>query len=57
MTTQELVIREKLDEYFSGIFEKELIDEIIQVGFIDKFKSGDIMVDVGVKMTHIPLIL
>lgn len=57
MTTQELVIREKLDEYFSGIFEKELIDEIVQVGFMDKFKSGDIMVDIGEKMTHIPLIL
>ncbi|MGB5393271.1 MAG: Crp/Fnr family transcriptional regulator [Lutimonas sp.] len=57
MTTQELVLREKLDEYFAGIFEKELIDEIVQVGFIDKFKSGDIMVDIGEKMTHIPLIL
>lgn len=57
MTVQELIIREKLDEYYSDIFEKDLLDEIVQVGFIDKIKSGDLMIDVGDKMTHIPLIL
>lgn len=57
MTTQEAILREKIGEYYSSIFEKELIEEIIEVGFLDKFKHGEILVDIGENMTHIPLIL
>ncbi len=57
MNTQEIILREKLDDYFSNIFEKELIDEIVKVGHLDKIKSGDLMIDIGEDMTHIPLIL
>ena len=57
MKAQERIIREKLGEYYATIFEKELIDEIVEVGFLDKFKKGEIMVDIGEDMTHIPLIL
>ena len=57
MNTQEKIIREKLAEYFSTIFEKKLIDEIVEVGFLDKFKVGETLVDIGENMTHIPLIL
>ena len=57
MNAQEKIIREKLAEYYSTIFEKELIDEIVEVGFIDKFKAGEIMVDIGEDMPYIPLIL
>ena len=57
MNTQETILREKLSDYYSTIFEKELIDEIVEVGFIDKFKSGETLVDIGENMTHIPLIL
>ena len=57
MNSQEIILREKLSEYYADIFEPELIDEIIKVGHFDKVKSGEIMIDIGAEMTHIPLIL
>ncbi|MCK5637719.1 MAG: Crp/Fnr family transcriptional regulator [Flavobacteriaceae bacterium] len=50
-------MREKLSDYYSTVFEKELIEEIVEVGFIDKFKAGETLIDIGENMTHIPLIL
>lgn len=57
MNTQEIILREKLDDYFSNIFEEKLIDEIVKVGHLDKIKTGDLMINIGEDMTHIPLIL
>ncbi|MGB5362150.1 MAG: Crp/Fnr family transcriptional regulator [Aureibaculum sp.] len=57
MNSQEIILREKLSEYYADIFEPELIDEIIKVGHFDKVKSGELMIDIGAEMTHIPLIL
>ncbi len=57
MNTQEVILREKIDEYYGSIFEKELIEEIVKVGFIEKYKQGEVLVDIGENMTHIPLIL
>ena len=57
MNAQEIILREKLSEYYSTIFEKELIDEIVEVGFVEKYKVGETLVDIGENMTHIPLIL
>ena len=57
MNSQEEILREKLSDYYSKIFEVELIDEIVRVGHIDKIKSGEIMIDIDQDMTHIPLIL
>jgi len=57
VNTQEIILREKLSEYYTTVFEKELIDEIVEIGFIDKLKSGSTMIDIGENMTHIPLIL
>lgn len=57
MNSQELILREKLGEYYTNVFEQELIDEIIRVGHFDKIKGGEIMIDIGSDMTHIPLIL
>jgi len=57
VNTQEIILREKLGDYFSNIFEEKLIDEIVKVGHLDKIKSGDLMIDIGEDMTHIPLIL
>lgn len=57
MNAQETILRDKLNEYYSFVFEKELIEEIVKVGFIDKYKSGDVLIDIGQNMTHIPLIL
>lgn len=57
MNTQEVILREKLTEYFAQVFEEELINEIVEVGYLDKMKAGDVMIDIGDDMTHIPLIL
>ena len=57
MNSQELIIRQKLNDCYSEIFEKELIDKIVQVGHFDKIKSGELLIDIGSDMTHIPLIL
>jgi CRP/FNR family transcriptional regulator len=57
MNAQEALLREKLSEYYTDIFENDLIEEILKVGFVDKYKHGEILIDIGEKMTHIPLIL
>jgi CRP/FNR family transcriptional regulator, anaerobic regulatory protein len=57
VNSQEIVIREKLNDYYSGIFEPELMDEIVKVGHFDKVHQGDLLIDIGQEMTHIPLIL
>jgi CRP/FNR family transcriptional regulator len=57
MNNQEEILRDKLGEYYSDLFEAELIDEIVKVGHFDKIKSGELLIDIGQDMTHIPLIL
>lgn len=57
MDSQETILKEKLIDYYSNIFEEELIDEIAKVGHLDTIKSGELLIDIGDDMTHIPLIL
>lgn len=57
MNSQELILREKLSDYYADVFEAELIDEIINVGHYDKVNSGELLIDIGSEMSHIPLIL
>jgi len=57
MTTDKDVLREKINEYYSTIFEDKLIDEIIENGILRKIESNELLIDIGDKMTHIPLIL
>ena len=57
MTTDKEIIREKLSEYYELIFEKELIDEIVNTGMLRTIRNDEILIDIGDKMTHVPLIL
>ncbi len=57
MNTAQKKIREKLDDYFTLIFEKELIDEIVNIGYLRTINSGETLIDIGDNMTHVPLIL
>ncbi|MGV6846058.1 MAG: Crp/Fnr family transcriptional regulator [Lutibacter sp.] len=50
-------MREKLNNYFSYVFEKELIDEIVQVGTYKKLRENELLVDLGDKMLGVPLLL
>ena len=51
------MIREKLQEYYSVVFEKELIDEIAEVGTYKKVRENELLLDIGDTFHHIPLIL
>tara|TARA_R110001592_G_scaffold19229_6_gene78998 strand:+ start:3267 stop:3917 length:651 start_codon:yes stop_codon:yes gene_type:complete len=49
-------LREKFINYYSDIFEEKLIKEILKVGNFDVIKEGELLVDIGDDLTHIPLI-
>jgi CRP/FNR family transcriptional regulator len=57
MTTEKAFIKEKLSDYYIHIFEKELINEISELGTYKELKSGKFIINIGDNMTHIPLIL
>lgn len=46
----------KLKNYFSNIFEKKLLDEIVDVGVYKTYLKGEMLIDLGDELTHIPLI-
>ena len=50
-------MREKLENYFSFVFEKELLDEIEEIGIYKKLHKNEILVDLGDKMRGVPLLL
>ena len=56
MNSQELFLKKKLTKYYSKIFEEELIDEIVKVSHFNTIKSGELLIDIGDEMTHIPLL-
>ena len=51
------MVREKLEEYYSVVFEKELMDEIAEVGIYKIVKENDLLLDIGDTFSNIPLIL
>lgn len=57
MNTDETFLKEKLNDYYSEIFEEELIQEIIEIGIFRSIESDGLLIDIGDSMTHIPLIL
>ena len=50
-------MRTKLQDYFSVIFERELLNEIIQFGHLVFLKKDDLLIDVGSTITFVPLLL
>lgn len=57
MNTDKVLLRAKLEDYYAEIFEKELIDEIVDLGIYRTLASGETLIDIGDNMTHVPLIL
>ncbi|HEY9169529.1 MAG TPA: Crp/Fnr family transcriptional regulator [Lutibacter sp.] len=57
MNTDKALLRSKLEDYYSQIFEEELIDEIVELGIFRTLASGEVLIDIGDNMTHVPLIL
>ena len=56
MRNNQLILKEKFIKYFSSILEEDLMNEIIKVGHFDIIEAGELLVDVGDDLTHIPLI-
>ena len=50
-------MRTKLQDYFSVIFERELLNEIIQFGHLVVLKKDDLLIDVDSTITFVPLLL
>ncbi|MGV6846610.1 MAG: Crp/Fnr family transcriptional regulator, partial [Lutibacter sp.] len=50
-------IKQKLNDYYVHIFEKDLINEICEYGEYRAIHSGEFIINIGDNMTHIPLIL
>ncbi len=57
MFYQDFNLKETLLVHYSEIFEEDLIDEIVNVGYFNKIESGKLLVDIGDYLTHIPLII
>jgi CRP/FNR family transcriptional regulator len=50
-------MREKLQDYYSVVFEPELLEEIIKFGKLTLIKKNELLIDVGGPISHVPLLL
>ena len=50
-------LKDQLHKHFDNVFETRLINEIANTGQYATFSKGDILIDIGAEMTHIPLII
>ncbi|WP_298493730.1 Crp/Fnr family transcriptional regulator [uncultured Algibacter sp.] len=50
-------LKEQLHLHFKDVFEKKLINEIAKNGTYATYEKNDILIDIGLEMTHIPLII
>ena len=57
METNKAFLKEQLHKHFKDTFENRLINEIAKYGIYKAYKKGDMLLDIGDEMTHIPLIL
>lgn len=49
--------QDKFHKCFGPVFEKELYDEILEIGIYNDINKGDLLIDIGDELTYIPLIL
>lgn len=57
MENRDLIIKEKIKQRYSEIFEDDLIQEIVKYGVLKRLKTGEIFINIGDDLTHIALIL
>ena len=56
MVKEKSLLRKKLNNCFSKIFEEGLLNEIVEVGIFKTYRKGEMLIDIGDEMTYIPLI-
>ena len=57
MEDDKQLILNKLQDYFSVVFDEKLIAEIAEIGHYKFFEKGRVMIEIGDEITHIPLIV
>ena len=57
MNRDKTILKRKLEEYYSVIFEPDLLNEIIEVGSLRIIPKGELLIDIGDELTHTPLII
>ena len=57
MKTKTKTKEEKFHKCFAPVFEKELYDEILEIGIYDSIDKGEYLIDIGEELTAIPLII
>ena len=57
METNKAFLKEQLHKHFDDIFESRLINEIAKHGIYKTYIKGEMLLDIGDEMTHIPLLL
>ncbi|MCM8571125.1 Crp/Fnr family transcriptional regulator [Gramella jeungdoensis] len=50
-------MHEELKEAYGFLFEKELLDEIMEVGTLKKVKAGEVIIEIGDYVTGMPLLI
>ncbi len=51
------LLKKKLKNIYNKVFEVKLINEILEVSTFERLKKGELLIDIGDEMTHIPLII
>lgn len=47
----------KLEDRFAALFEPRLINEVCQYGKLRTFKPDETIIDIGMRITHMPLVI
>jgi len=51
------MVNEQLIQQFGYLFDEQFINEILKVGQIEHYSEGEIIIDIGQELTHIPLLI
>ncbi|MBL7471563.1 Crp/Fnr family transcriptional regulator [Robertkochia sediminum] len=55
--SQTETVKSKLFDTYSELLEKNLLEEMLEVGMPRTIQEGELLIDIGDELTHIPLIL
>ena len=51
------VLKGKIETCYLDVFEKELIEELADVGYYQTINKGELLIDIDDELTHVPMIL
>ena len=51
------VLKGKIESCYIDVFDKNLIEELAEVGYYQKINKGELLIDIDDELTHVPMIL